>query len=340
MRPPLRRVLKSPRARSALVVTLALGAVAALILTADPAHIGTTFEKFNLSYLPIVVGLSLGFYALQGLRWWTLNRALGIRFSLLDTLLVTEGGQATALLPLGELTRALLLSRAAGVGFGAAVATETVQELLFVFMLFVVALPQALALHFVAVAVIVPILFIIAIVVVLTVESLYMKVRRVVGHVPGLRRLRSSIDELHRDTRVLFRHRDTYTWLPISIAQALMAGSLLWFVAEAVEPGKLSWTSAGFIYAVTQGASWLSFSPGGLGAVEASTTGLLVAMGFTYDVGAAISILQRLADKGLNTLIGVACFAIARRRFNVPAGSVFRITTDEVTATAAPATSG
>ncbi|HKS00019.1 MAG TPA: lysylphosphatidylglycerol synthase domain-containing protein, partial [Candidatus Dormibacteraeota bacterium] len=141
MRSPLRRVLKTPRARSLVVVLLALGAVVAVIITADPAHIGKTFERFNLWFLPVVVGLSLAFYLLQGVRWWTLNRALGINFSLGDTIFVTEAGQATALLPLGELTRALLLARAAGVGFGAAVATETVQELLFVFMLFVVALP-------------------------------------------------------------------------------------------------------------------------------------------------------------------------------------------------------
>jgi len=329
--------LKTPRARSVVLVALALGAVAALIVTADPAHIGRTIERFNLLYLPIVVGLSLAFYLLQGVRWWTLNRALRIRFSLRDTIFVTEAGQATALLPLGELTRALLLARAAGVGFGAAVATETVQELLFVFMLFVVALPKALALHFVAVAVIVPLIFIVVIVVILTIEGFYLKVRRVVSRLPGLRRLLPAIDELHLDTRVLFRHRATYTWLPISIAQALIAGSLLWFVAEAVEPGKLSWTSAGFIYAVTQGASWLSFSPGGLGAVEASTTGLLVAMGCSYDVGAAIAILQRLADKGLNTVIGLVCFALARRRYNVARGSVFRIA-EEVTPTAAAAT--
>ena len=335
MRSPLRRVLKTPRARSLVVVLLALGAVVAVIITADPAHIGKTFERFNLWFLPVVVGLSLAFYLLQGVRWWTLNRALGINFSLGDTIFVTEAGQATALLPLGELTRALLLARAAGVGFGAAVATETVQELLFVFMLFVVALPKAIALRFVAVAIIVPLLFIVVIVVILTVEGFYPKVRRVVTHVPGLRNLMPAIDELHRDTRVLFRHRDTYAWLPISIAQALIAGSLLWFIAEAVDPGRLSWTSAGFVYAVTQGASWLSFSPGGLGAVEASTAGLLVALGFSYDVGAAIAILQRLADKGLNTAIGLVCFWFARRRYGVERGSVFRIS-EEVTA--APAT--
>jgi len=222
------------------------------------------------------------------------------------------------------LTRALLLSKAAGVGLGRVVASETVQELLFVFMLFALALPKALGLHLIAIAVIVPMLFVVAIVAILTVERLYARVRRIIGRVPVLKRLRPAVDELHRDTRVLFRHPDTYRYLPLSVAQAIMAVTLLWAVAQAVDPGKLSWTSAGFVYAVTQGAAWLSFSPGGLGAVEASTAGLLVLLGISFDVATAISVMQRLADKGLNTVIGWVCYLFARRRYNLTGASLFR----------------
>jgi uncharacterized protein (TIRG00374 family) len=307
-----------------LPLLFALGAIAALLIYADPHKIGVAFERFNLEYVPIVVVLAVGFYIVQGVRWWTLNRALGIQFPLRDTVFLTETGQATALLPLGELTRALLLSKAAGVHLGAVVATETVQELLFVFMLFVLALPKAIGLHYVAIAVVVPMVFVIAIVAVLTVEGLYARVRRIVEKVPLLRRVRPAVDELHRDTRVLFRHPDTYKWLPLSVAQAVMAVTLLWTIAQAVAPGKLSWASAGFVYAVTQGAAWLSFSPGGLGAVEASTAGLLVALGISFDIATAISVMQRLADKGLNTVIGWICYLFARRRYNLTGASLFR----------------
>lgn len=307
-----------------LPLVLALGAIAALLIYADPRKIGIAFERFNLEYVPIVITLGVGFYIVQGIRWWTLNRALGIKFPLLDTVFLTETGQATALLPLGELTRALLVSKAAGVNLGAVVASETVQELLFVFMLFVLALPKAIGLHYIAIAVIVPMFFVVGIVAVLTVESLYARVRRIVEKVPILRRVRPAVDELHRDTRVLFRHRDTYRWLPLSVGQAVMAVTLLWAVAQAVDPGRLSWTDAGFVYAVTQGAAWLSFSPGGLGAVEASTAGLLVALGLSFDLAAAISVMQRLADKGLNTVLGWVCYVFARRRYNLTGASLFR----------------
>jgi uncharacterized protein (TIRG00374 family) len=307
-----------------LPILFALVAIAALLVYADPRKIGIAFERFNLAFVPIVVILSIGFYVVQGIRWWTLNRALGIKFPLLDTVFLTETGQATALLPLGELTRALLVSKAAAVNLGAVVASETVQELLFVFMLFVLALPKAIGLHYIAIAVIVPMFFVIGIVAVLTVESLYAHVRHVVTRVPIARRVLPAVDELHRDTRVLFRHPDTYRWLPLSVGQAVMAVTLLWAVAQAVAPGRLSWTDAGFVYAVTQGAAWLSFSPGGLGAVEASTAGLLVALGLSFDIAAAISVMQRLADKGLNTLVGWICYLFARRRYNLTGASLFR----------------
>jgi len=317
---------RRPRRRWVAYIPLlfALGAIAALLVYADPHKIGIAFQRFNLVYIPIVVVLAVGFYLVQGVRWWTLNRALGIKFPLLDTVFLTETGQATALLPLGELTRALLLSKAAGVHLGTVVASETVQELLFVFMLFVLALPYALSLHLVAIAVIVPMIFVVAIVAILTVEGLYARVRRVIGRVPVLHRIRPAVDELHRDARLLFRHPDTYRYLPLSAAQAVMAVTLLWAVAQAVDPGKLSWTSAGFVYAVTQGAAWLSFSPGGLGAVEASTAGLLVLLGISFDVATAISVMQRLADKGLNTVIGWVCYVFARRRYNLTGASLFR----------------
>ena len=166
---------------------LALGAIAALLVYADPRKIGIAFEHFNLVVHADRRRPRIGFYIVQGMRWWTLNRALGIKFPLLDTVFLTETGQATALLPLGELTRALLVSKAAAVHLGAVVASETVQELLFVFMLFVLALPKAIGLHYIAIAVIVPMLFVVAIVAILTVEGLYARVRRVIERVPVLR---------------------------------------------------------------------------------------------------------------------------------------------------------
>ena len=249
-----------------------------------PHKIGIAFQRFNLVYIPIVVVLAVGFYLVQGVRWWTLNRALGITFPLRDTVFLTETGQATALLPLGELTRALLLSKAAAVHLGSVVASETVQELLFVFMLFALALPRALGLHLIAIAVVVPMLFVIAIVAVLTVERLYARVRRIIGRVPVLKRLRPAVDELHRDTR---RALPASRHVPIPAAERRPGGH----GGEPALGGRAGGRSRqaqlderGLRLRGDAGGSVVELlAPGGLGAVEASTAGLLVLLGISFD---------------------------------------------------------
>jgi hypothetical protein len=50
-------------------------------------------------------------------------------------------------------------------------------------------------------------------------------------------------------------------------------------------------------------------------------------------------VIQRLADKGLNTVIGWICYLVARRRYNLTAASLFRFEmprTDEAVAGAGP----
>ena len=94
------------------------------------------------------------------------------------------------------------------------------------------------------------------------------------------------------------------------------------------------------VIAVTQGAAWLTLSPGGLGAVEASTAGLLVALGIGFDVATAVALMQRLADKVLNGIIGWICYGFARRRYNLSAASLFQFRMPATTQPEASAATG
>ena len=101
-------------------------------------------------------------------------------------------------------------------------------------------------------------------------------------------------------------------------------------VLIAVLPALPAWRPLVFFLSVgltIAGLVWLAviaLSPGGLGAVEASTAGLLVALGISFDVATAVALMQRLADKVLNGIIGWICYAFARRRYNLTAASLFQ----------------
>lgn len=298
-------------------MAIGVAAVAALVLGIDPSQFGAAVEHVRLVLLPAVVAVSVGYYLLQGVRWHQLLRAVGVPLRMGETLLINFAGQATAVLPLGELTRAVLVTEATGTPFGAVVATVTVQELIYTMVLILFAIPGLLAVPHALPGIIAALVLTALVFLALAWCPAFRWLRAGVSHTPGLRNLLHEVDELHNDVVALFRHRATLTGAWISAAQAAFVVTALWLVAEALDPGALSWEGAALVFAVSNVAGALSLIPGGIGAYEASVVGLLVGLGIPPGVAAAIALVQRLFDKGLATAIGFAGYAVARRRLGL-----------------------
>lgn len=303
--------------RSAVPPAIGVGAIVALVLAVDPAAFQRAIEHLQVALLPAIVAVSLSYYVVQGIRWHFLLIEVGIRLRMRDVVLITLAGQATSLLPLGELTRAVFVSQVSGAEFGAAVAAETVQELLYTFLLILFAVPGLLAVPHALGAIIAIIAFIVAIFIGMIWCPVYRRLRWLVAHVPLLRRLLHQLDELHNDLVLLSRKPATFAWSWLSALQAAAMITALWLVAEAVAPGQLGWWEAALVFAVSNVAGLLSLIPGGIGAYEGSVIGLLVGFGINPGVAAAIAVVQRLADKGLATAVGFASYAVARRRLPI-----------------------
>src|SRR6202022_5129960 len=99
-----------------------------------------------------------------------------------------------------------------------------------------------------------------------------------------------------KDPVRLLRRPDTYAWSIISVVGALVSITLFWLVVDSISPGVLSWRTAAFVYAVSHVVGAISLIPGGLGAYEASTVGLLVASGVAGGISAAAALPHRAAD--------------------------------------------
>ncbi|MBJ7596080.1 MAG: flippase-like domain-containing protein [Candidatus Dormibacteraeota bacterium] len=310
--------------RRHIPMVLALAVLGSLIVASNPSQVGTAIERFHVRDIPIIVGLSLGYYVLQGVRWWTLLRIITTRPPLGETVLMTLTGQATALLPLGELTRAILLARVRDIAVGSAIAAVTVQELLYSALLISAALPGSSRYYFARAGVAAALGGTVLVVAVLTVQPVFRLVRRGVARAPLLRRMMVSIDQLQADTVVLFQNWRTYVWLWISAVQAVMAVSLFYFVVNAIAPGRVDWVTAAFIYSISNVASAITLSPGSLGAFEATTAGLLVAAGgLPFGVATAAAVVHRLADKGLSAIVGMSLFGYVRAHHRLRGISLF-----------------
>jgi uncharacterized protein (TIRG00374 family) len=323
--------------RRRIPVVLALLVIGSLIVASNPSQVGSAIERFHLRDLPIIVALSVGYYLLQGVRWWTLLRIVTTKPPLGETVLMTLTGQATALLPLGELTRAILLARVTGIAVGSAIAAVTVQELLYSGLLIAAALPGSSRYYFARAGVAAALGGTVLVVVLLTVRPVFRRVRTVISRFHSVSRFMGAIDQLQADTVVLFENWRTYVWLWISAVQAIMAVSLFYFVVNAIAPGRVDWVTAAFVYSISNVASAITLSPGSLGAFEATTAGLLVAAGgLPFGVATAAAVVHRLADKGLSALVGVSLFGYVRAHHHLRGVSLFDLR-DTQTGRAQPA---
>jgi len=301
---------------------MALAVIGALLLIASPERFAQAARRFNPRVAPLLALLSFSYYLLQGVRWRPLLVAAGVRISFPRAILLNFAGQAAGLLPGGELARCVLVSEVCQREVGDAVATVTVQELIYTLLITAVAVPGSLRWPEAAAGVVASLAGITAVFLVLTVPAMFRVVTQILGRIPFARRYTGDVEELRRSTVHLLRRWDTLAWSLVSVAQVLITVTMFWLAVEAVAPGVLSFPQAALEYAIAHLAGSLSFSPGGLGGFEAVCVGMLLAVGVAFPAAIAASLVQRLSDKGLGTVYGTAAYLVARHKYHLQSRSI------------------
>jgi uncharacterized protein (TIRG00374 family) len=299
----------------AILPIAALAGVAGLLLAVNPRSVTAAFAQFDVWTLVPVVALMLAFYALQGLRWHLLLRAAGARIRASDSQLVNLAGQAmTAVVPLGDLTRAMLASKASGVDMGAAAATVTVQELCFTLLVVAAAVPALghMPDGFLMVAIVCG--GIAVVIAVLTSSRLFRLVLRVVRVTPAVRHFTKEIESLQLQVRRLLRRPDVAVGAAFDLGRVVVATAALLLVLRGLHVYSLGWWDVALVLAASFVGGALSMLPGGVGANEATVVGTLIILGVNPAVAAAAAILQRLTLFAVPTLGGAVAYLELRRR--------------------------
>jgi uncharacterized protein (TIRG00374 family) len=309
---------RSARLRRCVLAAATGAGVVAFLLAIDPRSLAGALAHVHPGLIVAALVLAGGFYALQGLRWHQLLRAVGARQRLRDSELMNLAGQvATAVVPVGDLTRAWLASRSAGIAMGSAAATVTVQELGFTLLLVLTALPGLIALPGGIAVLAATVLGVGAILVILTVEPAFRAVRGAVARIPGAERLLTAIDGIDAEVRRLLRRPDVGLGAGLDLGRVVVAATSLWLILLGLHVN-VSWWQASLVMAVAYVGGALSLLPGGLGANEAGVVGVLVVLGVDPAHAAAAAVLQRLW-LGAPALVGGAGAALLLRRRRDPA---------------------
>jgi glycosyltransferase 2 family protein len=294
---------------------LAAAAVGGIVVAVDPAKVASALRSFDLVLLAPVLLLTFLTLVVQGLRWHFLLTTVGARLSAVNSVLLSLAGQGiTAVLPLGDLTRAVFASEVSGVAFADVVATVTVQELTFILFLLILAGPVVVERRQVAGAEITALVGIAAVALILLVPPVFHRVHHAVAHTPLLRRFIAQIDELQQETVRLLHHRRTMAWSLIDLVRVALTITAFWLLVRGFTPG-VGWAAAGFVLALSYVGGAISLIPGGVGANEASVVGLLVLVGVHPATATAIAVVQRVVVSGTAVAAALTAYPVARRRF-------------------------
>jgi len=304
--------------RHALTGVLGLVVIAGVVLFLNPERVGAAMTHFRLVLIAPILALSLLVYLLQGVRWHFLLRDAGTKLRLRDTILVNLAGQTiTAILPLGDLTRAAFASTAGGTDFGTVAATVTFQELTYTLVLILCGLPTVLTLGYGLTAVILVVMGIAGILVILTVSPVFCRIHSLVAHIPILSKLLPVIDELQEETVRLLHHRDARALWVLDAARVACAITSFWLILQALGAGQLGWWQAAFVLALSTIGGAVSLLPGGVGANEATVAATLVLLGLARGVAGAAAIIQRVLITGLSLGLGLAAYSLIHKRLHL-----------------------
>jgi uncharacterized membrane protein YbhN (UPF0104 family) len=301
-----------PSLRRLLPALISLAILGLIVEYVRPDQLGGAFSRFHLAYLPLVMGLSLAYYLLKGYQWHLFLKPLRLDHGAWETILIYFAGQPTAILPLGELTRAFILRQHAKVNLGEVSATVVVQELLYPIGLIAAAVPGSGRFPGAQAAVIVALLGILAISTILLWPRAFNLVMRFAVRVPLIRRYSDDLMSLHRDVIFIARRPATLGPALLGPVAALIAIAMFYFTVRSVGVD-LGVYQAAFVFAVAHLAGAVSLLPGGIGAYEGSMTFLLVAFGVAGPLAAAIAILNRAFDRLLVTVVGTIVYFAIRR---------------------------
>ncbi len=306
-----------------------LGVVVTLFVVADVRATGASLRAFDWWQLPAVVGFTLLNYVLRWLKWdWYLRRMrMREGVSTADSALLFTSGMAMAVTPgkAGEVSKSFLLRRLNGTPVSASapvVLAERFTDGLAMLLLAAIGLAVYPAIRplFVVLA-----LGALAMVVVLRHGVLFDRALALVAKAPIARRAGGGLEAARASTRSLF------AWPVLELSTALSVAS--WFgecVAFAFvlvglgEPlSAETLLLATFIFAASTLIGLVSLLPGGLGASEISSAGLLVLL-LPMDAGpaAAATLLIRICTLWFGVALGFGALAVMLRRLGRPPAGV------------------
>lgn len=289
-----------------------------LVVIADIRQVGSHFETFNWAYAPLILLGTLFNYVLRFFKWHYYLHIIGIKeINIRESARIFIAGFPLAVTPgkVGEALKGLWLNRVTGspVSHGVSVVlAERISDgfaVLLLSLLGVIAYPQywpAFAAIFAALA---------AFVAFTQFRKFGLKLIHLTQRVPIINLIGAQIQEFYDGSHLLFRPRATITAVTLGTAAWLGEGVAMFLVLVGlgVDPSANTFLMAVFILSFSTVVGAVSALPGGIGAAEASITGMLTLLvGLSTGTSATATLLIRFATLWFGVGLGLVSWIFSK----------------------------
>jgi uncharacterized protein (TIRG00374 family) len=290
----------------------------ALILLADLREVGQQVLNFRWIYLPAVLGLTLFNYLLRGFKFHYYLRQIGAgEITILESFRLFVAGFPLAVTPgkAGEAVKGVWIHHQTGESTArgiAVVLAERISDGLAVLLLStlgVIAYPQ----YWPAFAVILGGLL--GIIIVSQIRPLALRLLDLSGRIPLVKKITPALREFYEGSFALFNPGATLIAVLLGMVSWLGEGIGFYLIllGLGIPPSWETLSIAVFVLAFSTVVGAVSALPGGLGAAEASISGMLILLlGLTTDTAAAATLLIRFATLWFGVGLGLAVWAFSR----------------------------
>lgn len=314
--------LKTLQGKILASLLLGLAVLVVIGLVSDLREVGRDLGAFRWSLLPAILGFTLLNYLLRGLKWDYYLRRLGLGggVSHLDSGLIFTAGMVMAVTPgkLGEVFKSYLLRRVNGAAVSVSapiVLAERLTDGLAMLLLMALGLtlyPPARILF------VVLLLATLAGILVAQNRRLSLALIAFVERLPLGARVAPKLRNLYTSTIRLLDWRILLVSTVISVISWGFECLAFYYVLVGlgVAGTPLLLLQATFIFAASTLFGLVSFLPGGLGASEVSSVGLLVALvGQSASAATTATIIIRFCTLWFGVLLGAIALAWFSRRY-------------------------
>lgn len=256
----------------------------------------------------LLAALAAVYYAAKAFRFWAMLRLLDVHRPLGRVSLIYLSAQPMSVLPAGELFRSILLEREENVPVRTSASTVTLQGLIEAMVLVGFSMAGALALGTDRLAVVGAALLVVTLIVALK-QGWLKGGDKWLNRLPWVNISRRKYNQFLKDHQALLSGNALFIVGGLSLIPVLCGIGILLVSAQAVG-AHLTFAGASIGYSLPVVLSGLSFLPGGIGASEGGSIGVLKLLEVSTAGAFAVTLLVRVFTLGAGMIFGLVGLVI------------------------------